>query len=102
MDSYTATEQAYKNGYAKGYADGKRMDKLTAELEKTKALLTAAVAELQSADVNCTYCSHKHPPAPCSQDDEHYTCEDCPYDCYCKDCKDNSKWEWHKNKEESK
>ena len=24
MDIYTATEQAYKNGYEKGYADGKR------------------------------------------------------------------------------
>ncbi len=71
-----------------------RIDKLSAELEKTKALLAAAVADLKEADVNCTYCSHKQPPAPCSQDDEHYTCEDCPHDCYCRDCDNNGKWEW--------
>lgn len=79
-----------------------RIDKLAAELERTKTLLAEAVAELQEADVNCRYCSYKQPPAPCSQDDEHYTCEDCHHDCYCKDCEDNSKWEWHKNKEENK
>ena len=79
-----------------------RIGKLSAELEKTKALLVEAVADLRETDVNCTYCGYKHPPAPCSQDDEHYTCEDCHHDCHCKDCTDNSKWVWHKNKEERK
>lgn len=70
-----------------------RIDKLAAELEKTKALLAVAVADLKEADANCAYCAHKSPPAPCAEDEEHYTCEDCTHDCYCKDCVDNSKWE---------
>ena len=36
-----------------------RIGKLSAELEKNKALLAVAVADLREADVNCTYCSHK-------------------------------------------
>lgn len=76
-----------------------KIDKLEAELEKTKALLSQAVADLKDADVNCAYCAHKQPPAPCAENEEHYTCEECHHDCYCKDCDDNSKWEYQKIKE---
>lgn len=71
-----------------------RIDKLAAELDQTKALLATAVEDLQKTDVVCCYCAHREPPAPCAEDDDHYECEQCPHDCYCKDCFDNSKWEW--------
>lgn len=71
-----------------------KIDNLAAELEKTKALLANAVADLKQADVDCTYCAHKLPLAPCADDEEQLFCEDCPHECYCKDCEDNSKWEW--------
>lgn len=74
-----------------------RIDKLAVELEQTKALLAAALADLRKADMDCAFCAHKSPPAPCAEEDEHYECEQCPHECYCKDCFDNSKWEYHKN-----
>ncbi|MBE6943825.1 MAG: hypothetical protein E7453_06140 [Ruminococcaceae bacterium] len=75
----------------------RKIEQLTEELEKTKALLASVVEDLQEADVNCSYCFYKEPPAPCAEDDQHYICENCPHDCYCKDCVDNSKWAY-KNK----
>lgn len=79
-----------------------KIDKQAAELEKLLALFDQVLADLKEADVNCAFCAHKWPPAPCAEDDEHYTCEDCHHDCYCKDCVDNSKWEHQIIKEESK
>lgn len=76
-----------------------RIDKQAAGLAETKALLATAVSELKETDVNCAYCAHKQPPAPCAEDDEHYDCNSCKHDCYCKDCKDNNKWEYEKLKE---
>lgn len=72
-----------------------RIDKLSEELERTKDLLAAAVADLRKADDVCCYCAHREPPAPCFEDSEIYECEKCPRECYCKDCIDNSKWEYH-------
>lgn len=36
MDKHTATEQAYKNGYAKGYADGKEEKQIPQKLRIDK------------------------------------------------------------------
>lgn len=82
-----------------------RITKLEAELKETKNLLADTVAALQKHDFQCEYCIHKDPPAPCGEDDERYTCDNCTHDCYCKDCRDNSKWEYSRmtaKKEENK
>lgn len=44
MEIYEATEQAYKNGYAKGYADAK------AEFEKRRAEEIREIAERWEKD----------------------------------------------------
>ncbi len=79
-----------------------QIDKQAAELEETKALLNQALLDLKEADVNCAYCSHKSPPAPCNNGDQEIWCDDCHHDCYCKDCDDNSKWEWDSKPKEQK
>lgn len=72
-----------------------RIDKLAAELDQTKAQLAVAVEDLRDVDINCSKCGHKEPVAACLNDEEDYPfCKGCPHDCYCKDCLDNSKWEW--------
>lgn len=71
-----------------------KIGKLAAELEETKALLAAAVADLKRADIDCLKCVHKSPAAPCNSDENEAWCDDCPRECYCKDCFNNSKWEW--------
>ena len=77
----------------------RKIEDMAVELEKTKSLLNQALLDLKEADVNCIYCGHKSPPAPCNDDDQEIWCDDCCYDCYCKDCEDNSKWEYQKLKE---
>lgn len=72
-----------------------QIEKQAAELDQTKALLAAAVADLRKADDVCCYCEHREPPAPCFEDGKIYECEKCPRECYCKDCIDNSKWEYY-------
>ena len=71
-----------------------KIDKMAAELEQTKVQLAGALEDLKKVDMDCSFCSHNQTPAPCAKDDAHYTCDVCPKDCYCKDCKNNSKWEW--------
>lgn len=71
-----------------------KIDGMAAELEATKALLAKAVADLKQAVVDCRYCVHKNPPAPCNNDENETWCDDCPHDCYCKDCYGNSKYEY--------
>lgn len=77
----------------------RKIDGMAAELEATKALLTQAVADLKEADIDCLKCVHKAPAAPCNSDENEVWCDDCPHDCYCKDCCNNSKWEYQKFKE---
>ena len=74
------------------------------QIEKLSAQLAAAMEDLRQADDVCCYCAHREPPAPCFEDGEIYECEKCPRECYCKDCIDNSKWEWRgvQQKEEKK
>ena len=71
-----------------------KIDKMAVELEETKALLNRALEDLKQADIDCLKCIHKSPAAPCNSDEEETWCDDCPHDCYCKDCYNNSKWEW--------
>lgn len=71
-----------------------KIDGMAAELEATKALLAKAVADLKQADIDCQKCIHKVPVAPCNNDEEETWCDDCPHECYCKDCYDNSKYEY--------
>ena len=65
------------------------IEKLLAEV----AEFDAAVAELKELDVDCLVCDHNHRTAPCEGTD--YLCDDCPFECPCKGCKNNSKWAWH-------
>lgn len=72
-----------------------KIDKLASELEATKALLAQAVA-----DLDCKYCEYNKEPAACTNDEQEYPfCKGCRHDCPCKDCDDNSKWEYLKTKE---
>ena len=52
----------------------------------------AAVAELKRLDLECSACIHNKEPALCV--DTNVFCDDCEHDCLCKDCHENSKWEW--------
>lgn len=47
----------------------------------------------------CDLCVHGHGAALCLDTD--FICDDCPYDCRCKGCRDSSKWEWRGIKEET-
>lgn len=94
-----STESVYKKQIFKQAAQ--RIDKLSAQLQAmatlahdTQCRLDAALTDLRKADDVCCYCAHREPPAPCFEDGKIYECEKCPRECYCKDCIDNSKWEW--------
>ena len=52
----------------------------------------AAVAELNRLDIDCEVCIHNKKAFPC--ENTNVLCGDCEHDCYCKDCRENSKWEW--------
>ena len=47
MDNYTATEEAYKNGYEKGYADAKAKKKKR-KPKKRHAISIEAMAALEA------------------------------------------------------
>lgn len=74
-------------------------------IQDLSAQLAAAVEDLRQADVDCNFCANKETPTPCAEDEEDYPmCKGCPYECNCKECFDNSKWEWRgvQQKEEKK
>lgn len=73
---------------------------LITELEQTKALLAEAVKQVKELDIECKYCDHRWQPVPCAETDDFFTCEECSYDCYCKECRNNSKWQWSGIKQE--
>lgn len=65
-------------------------------IERQDALLAAVLADLRKADVDCSFCVNKETPVPCAEDEEDYPmCKGCPYECNCKECFDNSKWEYY-------
>ena len=52
-----------------------------------------AMANELKKDRTCENCLHETDLLKC--DDQYFTpCEDCPVDCYCKDCTGACKWEW--------
>lgn len=71
-----------------------QMMALACYLEDAQMRYASAVADLKDADIDCVKCLHKTPPAPCNSDENEVYCDDCPYECVCKDCIDNSKWEY--------
>lgn len=80
----------------------RKIDSMAAELERTKAQLAQALEDLKQADLDCKYCENNKEPAACTNDEQEYPfCKECPHDCPCKDCDDNSKWKYQKLKEEN-
>lgn len=63
-------------------------------IEKLETLSARLVADLKEVDTDCRKCLHNKTPAPCVDSDEEVFCNDCPYGCECKDCYDNSKYEY--------
>lgn len=54
MDKYTATERAYKNGYARGYEDGRKsstvlFDRITLDDKKMVAKLDFALNGVENS-----------------------------------------------------
>lgn len=49
---------------------------------------------LKTLDKDCAYCKHNMEEAPCAGTASNLECTTCDLDCYCKDCTENSKWEW--------
>ena len=61
----------------------------------------AAVEDLKQADVDCMKCKFSLSTAPCHESD--FNCAECKVaNCVCKDCTDNSNWEWRGIQEEHK
>lgn len=60
-------------------------------LTKERELLIGCLKEI---DTECAYCKHNQKAAPCLEKEPTLDCETCTCDCICKDCRDNSKWEW--------
>lgn len=60
-------------------------------LTKERELLIECLKEI---DTECTYCKHNQKPAPCGETESSLECDTCILYCVCKDCRDNSKWEW--------
>ena len=61
----------------------------------------AAVEKLKRADVDCIQCKFSLSTAPCHESD--FNCAECKVtNCVCKDCTDNSNWQWRGIQEEHK
>ena len=60
-------------------------------LTKERELLISC---LKLIDTDCVYCKHNRKPAPCGDTESNLECDTCILYCVCKDCIDNSKWEW--------
>ena len=54
--------------------------------------LHEALEALRKEDLNCRYCMHANPDAPC--DTANCDCSVCNENCPCKTCRDNSNWKW--------
>lgn len=71
------------------------IEQLDAELEKTRAQLTAALNDLKDADrYGCDHCANysELPEEKC--DEAGGNCGFCNEDCPCRICEDNSNWAW--------
>ena len=68
-----------------------RLSEALIHLTKERELLISCLKEI---DTDCTYCKYNQKPAPCRETESNLECDTCILYCVCKDCKDNSKWEW--------
>lgn len=66
------------------------IEKLEHELGQVSSKLDLALSQLQRAAA-CDDCLHLAVLNACESDE---LCHKCSAWCYCKDCKDGSKWEW--------
>lgn len=55
-------------------------------------LIEKMEAEIKRLDLDCRSCRHNHEKPQCAETD--YPCDECPFDCPCATCGDNSNWEW--------
>ena len=83
-------------------------DGLNILMEQTQSMLEtrtrerdAVVENLKRVDVDCLQCKFSRSPAPCHESD--FNCAECKVaNCVCKDCTDNSNWQWRGIQEEHK
>ena len=66
-------------------------DELKAQLAQVTAERDAAVEDLRSPLDNCKVCRHGNDAFPGGCDGD---CMECGLDCFCKDCRNGSKFEW--------
>lgn len=50
--------------------------------------------QLKKADEGCKFCKHHTETPPCADQYPDFICDGCTFDCICKNCVDNSNWEW--------
>ena len=63
-------------------------------MKEAADIIEALVADFKKAIASCTcdVCAHFRDNMPCMDSD--IMCEDCPYDCMCKNCRGDSEFEW--------
>lgn len=52
------------------------------------------IAALKVVDTECKFCKHHNQPVPCQKAPTEYLCDQCPHDCICRTCQDNSQYTW--------
>ena len=61
-------------------------------LDTAADLLEKMAEEIKGMDTDCSACRHNQDKPQCTETD--VLCDDCPFDCSCATCRDNSNWEW--------
>ena len=61
-------------------------------LDEAADVIEALLADLKNIAYDCACCVHAGKTRPCENTD--YMCVECPFECVCKTCRDNSNWEW--------
>lgn len=61
-------------------------------LDTAADLIEKMEAEIKGLDTDCRACRHNQDKPKCYETDT--LCDDCPFDCPCATCRDNSNWEW--------
>ena len=61
-------------------------------LDTAADLLEKMAEEIKGMDTDCSACRHNQDKPQCAETD--VLCDDCPFDCPCATCRDNSNWEW--------
>lgn len=61
-------------------------------LDAAADMIEAMEDEIKRLDTDCCACRHNQTRPQC--DDVIGLCYECPFDCPCSTCRDNSNWEW--------